>query len=122
MPASMGVGAADQVIGQPELTFDVAQRTYDAGSEAQVALTITNRGKLTKGGDQKYEDRVTTARALVLSIDDSQIPLEADVGSVAVGNVPTGAVTSDPILRAPDHLRVRVHSVRQLRSGHRRVR
>ena len=53
MPASMGVGAADQVIGQPELTFDVAQRTYDAGSEAQVALTITNRGKLTKGGDEK---------------------------------------------------------------------
>jgi hypothetical protein len=131
MPTSVGLGAADQVIGQPELTFDVAQRSYDAGSDAQVALTITNRGKLTKGGDEKYEDRVTTARALVLSIDDSQIPLEADVGSVAVGNVPTGAVTTDPIsitipkqtpLRAPDHLRVRVHSVRQLRSGHRRVR
>jgi hypothetical protein len=97
MPASMGVGAADQVIGEPELSFDVAQRSYDAGSDAQVALTITNRGKLTTGGDQKYEDRVTTARALVLSIDDSQIPLEADVGSVAVGNVPTGAVTTDPI-------------------------
>ena len=97
MPATMGLGAADQVIGQPELTFDVAQRTYDAGTDAQVALTITNRGKLTKGGDQEYEDRVTTARALVLSIDDSQIPLEADVGSVAVGNVPTGAVTTDPI-------------------------
>ena len=97
MPASIGLGAADQVIGEPELTFDVAQRSYDAGSDAQVALTITNRGKLTKGGDEKYEDRVTTARALVLSIDDSQIPLEADVGAVAVGNVPTGAVTTDPI-------------------------
>ena len=83
-----------EVIGQPDISFGTQTGEVSAGTATDITLTITNRGKITKGGDSQYEDRVTTARAMTVEFDDGDIPVDVDAGQISVGNVPTGIVAT----------------------------
>jgi sialidase-1 len=87
-----------EVIGQPDVTFGVQTGDVSAGAATDITVTITNRGKITRGGPEQHESRVTTARAMTMEFDDGGVPIDVDVGQIAVGNVPTGSVqTTVPI-------------------------
>ena len=96
-----GIGGAlaqsqsGEVIGQPEISFGTATGEVSTGTATEITVTVTNRGRITKGGASQYEDRVTTARAMTVGFDDDGIPVDVDAGQISVGNVPTGAVQQD---------------------------
>jgi hypothetical protein len=101
---TLGAGGAlaqsqsGEVIGQPEISFGTSTGEVSAGTATDITVTVTNRGRIAKGGASQYEDRVTTARAMTVEFDDDGIPVDVDAGQISVGNVPTGAVqTTVPV-------------------------
>jgi sialidase-1 len=100
---TVGVGGAlaqqsGEVIGQPEVSFGTQTGDVTAGTSTELTVTVTNRGRIDKGGPEQYENRVTTARAMTMEFEDGGVPIDVDAGQIAVGNVPTGSVqTTVPI-------------------------
>ncbi len=86
-----------QVLGRPSISVSSVQQTVSAGTEAEVQFTLTNRGRIDKGGPDEYETRVTTARALTVEFADEKTPIEIDTGTISVGNVETGTTQTPPI-------------------------
>ncbi|MCG1004953.1 MULTISPECIES: COG1361 S-layer family protein [Halobacterium] len=84
-----------EVIGQPNISFATTTGDVSAGKTDTLSLSITNRGKIDKGGPSQYENRVTTARGMTMSLDDENSPIDINVGELAVGNVPTGSSQVD---------------------------
>ncbi|MBC9987968.1 sialidase [Haloferax sp. AS1] len=85
-----------QVVGKPDIDISPSTNEFEPGTTAELRLAITNRGQIDKGGPAEYEDRVTTARGLTIDVRDAA-PIEVNTGTVAVGNVPTGTESVDPI-------------------------
>ena len=97
-----GVSAQSQqsgeVIGQPEISFGTQTGEVTAGTATDLTVTITNRGRINRGGPEQHETRVTTARAMTMEFEDGGVPIDVDAGQIAVGNVPTGSTqTAVPI-------------------------
>lgn len=86
-----------QVVGKPDITIQTTTIEFDQRTTGQLQLSITNRGRIDRGGPAQYEDRVTTARGLTLSAESGDTPIQVNTGQVAVGNVPTGTAPVDPI-------------------------
>ncbi|MFB6114067.1 MAG: COG1361 S-layer family protein [Halodesulfurarchaeum sp.] len=87
-----------EVIGRPGLSVTAADNHFSPGQRAVLNVTVSNDGLLIRGGPVKYEERVTTARNVVLEIRSSELrerygdAIQVDTGPVALGNVPPGAV------------------------------
>lgn len=92
-----------EVIGQPDVTFGVQTGDVSAGTATDITVTITNRGKITRGGPEQHENRVTTARAMTMSFDDEAVPIDITVGQIAVGNLPTGSTQTSVPITVPDN-------------------
>jgi len=79
---TLGAGGAlaqsqsGEVIGQPEISFGTSTGEVSAGTATDITVTVTNRGRIAKGGASQYEDRVTTARAMTVEFDDDGIPVD----------------------------------------------
>lgn len=86
-----------QVYGQPAIEVSTPTKEFKPGTQADLQLTLTNRGAIDQGGPSRYEDRVTTARGVILEAKTGSTPIEVNTGSVGVGNVPTGTTPVDPI-------------------------
>jgi len=86
-----------QVYGQPSIEVSTPTKEFKPGTQAELRLTLTNRGTIDQGGPSRYEDRVTTARGVTLEAKPGSTPIEVNTGSIGVGNVPTGTTTVDPI-------------------------
>ena len=86
-----------QVLGRPSISVSAVQQTVSSGTETEVQFTLTNRGRIDKGGPDEYETRVTTARALTVEFADEETPIEIDAGTISVGNVETGTTQTPPI-------------------------
>ncbi|MFB6108474.1 MAG: sialidase [Haloplanus sp.] len=98
-PASVATAAQvdGQVLGQPDVQLFASSAEFDAGQQADLNLVVSNDGRIDKGGEAKYEERVTTARGMVLEIRDGSVPIEVDAGPIAVGEVPRGTTPVDPV-------------------------
>jgi len=70
---------------------------FEPGTQDELELTLTNRGSISRGGPAQYEERVTTARGVVVEVESESAPIEINTGAVGVGNVPTGTSQVPPL-------------------------
>lgn len=96
-PVVAQTGSSGQVIGQPELDAVVSNPELEPGTRTTLDLTLSNRARISEGGPAQYEERVTTARGVVVEARPGSAPIEVNSGAVGVGNVPTGTVAVPPI-------------------------
>jgi len=89
-----GVVVAD-VIGSPDLAVTLEEDSVVPGEETDMELTVTNSGDLRDGSNtnQKLNDRVTTARGLTVTVEDSDVPVNFDSETRVVGRLPEGQTT-----------------------------
>jgi len=100
--AATGVAAGQSqssgtVIGRPDIEVFTSTSEVEPGTETELDLTLSNDGRLSRGGPAEYEDRVTTARGVSVEVKDGNTPFEINTGRVAVGEVPRGTTSVDPI-------------------------
>jgi hypothetical protein len=96
-PVAAQAGSTGTVIGTPELDLLATSQEFEPGTQAQLRLALSNRGRIDRGGPAQYETRVTTARGVVVEARPGSAPIEVNSGSVGVGNVPTGTTQVPPI-------------------------
>ncbi len=97
VPAVAQTGSSGQVIGQPDVDVIVSNPEVEPGTQTTLDLTLSNRGRISEGGPAQYEERVTTARGVVVEARPGPAPIEVTGGPVGVGNVPTGTTPVSPI-------------------------
>jgi len=85
------------VFGEPTIEVSTPTKEFKPGTQAELRLTLTNRGVIDQGGPSRYEDRVTTARGVIVEARAGSTPIEVNTGSIGVGNVPTGTTSVDPM-------------------------
>ena len=90
--------AAEQVFGQPSIGLSVQDNRIAPGERTTLGVTVTNDGRLSQGGPAALEQRVKQARGVTLTVLDDRIdaPIELTSGSVTLGSLPDGAVTTAP--------------------------
>jgi hypothetical protein len=90
--------AAEQVFGQPELSVSAQDNRLAPGERTTLGLTVSNDGRLTRGGPAALEQRIKTARGVSVTVLDERIDAPIDVvsGSVTLGSLPDGAVATAP--------------------------
>jgi hypothetical protein len=90
--------AAEQVSGGPSLDVTVQDNRIAPGERARLNVTVTNDGRLNRGGPAALEQRVKTARGVTVTVLDDRIdgPIELTSGSVTLGSMPDGAVATAP--------------------------
>lgn len=96
-PVVAQTGRSGTVIGSPELTLLESSEEFEPGTRAQLDLTLTNRGRVDRGGPSEYESRVTTARGVVVEARAGSAPIKVNSGAVGVGNAPTGTTSVPPV-------------------------
>lgn len=89
-PVVAQTGESGQVVGSPDLSVFATSQEFEPGTRADLDLTLSNQGEIFRGGPSRYEDRVTTARGLIVSVRSGSAPIEVNGGSVGVGNLETG--------------------------------
>ena len=101
-PIAQAGGSGGQVSGSPALDLFLSQPTVPTGGTSQVTVDVLNTGEMRFGNE--LDPRVTTARGLRLEAEaDDDDPIEVESGTIAVGDVATGAPTSVPIdIAVPD--------------------
>ncbi|WP_380674650.1 NEW3 domain-containing protein [Salinigranum sp. GCM10025319] len=96
-PAVTAQTESGQVLGWPELSVTTSTPEFTPGGDQSLTLELLNDPDLRQAGPDRYEARVTTARAVTLDIDDSEVPFEVRSESIAVGEVPPGKTTVPPV-------------------------
>ena len=86
-----------QVIGWPQLSVTTSTSQFTPGGEQALTLEVLNDPDLRQAGPERYEQRVTTARAVTIDIDDSGLPFDIRPDSVTVGDVPPGKTNAPPV-------------------------
>jgi len=92
-----GQSSSGTVIGRPDIEAYTSTSEVEPGTETELDLVISNDGQLRRGGPAEHEERVTTARGVSVEVDDGKTPFEINTGRVAVGEVPRGTTSVDPI-------------------------
>jgi hypothetical protein len=92
-----GQSSSGTVIGRPDVEVYSSTSEVEPGTQVDLGLVVSNDGQLRRGGPAQYEDRVTTARGVSLEVESGETPFEIDTGRVAVGDVPRGTTSADPI-------------------------
>lgn len=99
LAAIPGLAGAQQqsgkVIGRPDLSFSASTGELAPGTNTELSISVTNRGQINSAGPSNYESRVTTARGVTLTVDDSDVPIDVQSGTIAAGNIPTGSVPTE---------------------------
>jgi hypothetical protein len=96
-PAVVAAQSSGEVIGWPRLSVETSTPEFSPGAESTLGLTVVNDPRLDAGGPDQYERRVTTARGTTLVVDDSDVPFDVRQERIAVGDVPQGARSADPV-------------------------
>jgi hypothetical protein len=86
-----------QVLGWPQLSVTTSTPEFTPGGEQSLTLEVLNDPDLRQAGPERYEQRVTTARAVTVDIDDSNLPFDIRPDSVTVGDVPPGKTNLPPV-------------------------
>lgn len=86
-----------QVIGWPRLSVTASTPELAPGDDQSLAFELLNDPDLRQTGPERYENRVTTARAVTLAVDDSDLPFDVRSESIVVGRVPPGKTAVPPV-------------------------
>ncbi|WP_227132787.1 COG1361 S-layer family protein [Halorubellus salinus] len=84
------------VLGSPSLSVAAQDNSFEWGDRRDLAVTIANAGDLVRGGPERFEDRVTTARSVEVSVATDRLPpalagrLQVESGRVLLGELPEG--------------------------------
>lgn len=96
------------VVGQPSLAVAAADATVVAGREQTVTLTLSNAGRLVRGGPERFENRVTTARNVQVSVATDRLDAAlADGLEIERGQALYATVGAGETVQVPLRLRVR---------------
>jgi hypothetical protein len=96
-PAVVAAQASGQVLGYPRVDVTTSTPTLEPGTEDRLGLTLLNDPRLTEGGPDQYERRVTTARGVTVEVRDGGVPFDVTAAEVAVGEVPGGTTPVGPL-------------------------
>jgi hypothetical protein len=92
-----GQSSSGTVIGRPDVEVFTSTTEVEPGARTDLDLVLSNDGRLSRGGPAEYENRVTTARGVSVEVERGDTPFEVNTGRVAVGDVPRGTTTADPV-------------------------
>lgn len=91
---SLPAGANTAVIGEPEVTVSSPTGPVRTSAPAELSVVVTNDGSLNRGDPRnpQYEQQVTTARNVEVTVVESGIDASVDVqtGAQTLGTLPTG--------------------------------
>jgi len=89
--------AAADITGEPELYASVEDNSLEPEEQRTLQLQLTNRGDVDSGSltNPSLRERVTTARGLVVTVDDDDTPIDVRTGTQTVGSVAEG--TTEPV-------------------------
>jgi hypothetical protein len=79
------------VAGSPNLSATLTDDTVSPGADTALQFTLSNAGRIRDGGNPQAESRVTTARAVKVTVEEGSAPLTVETGTVALGSIPDGA-------------------------------
>lgn len=92
-PGTGVVAANDDIEGHPVIGVSVPDNEVRPGEETSLNMVLVNDGNVTSGSleNPSLEDRVTTARALKVRIeDDHDLPISVQTNEQAVASLPDG--------------------------------
>jgi hypothetical protein len=86
--------ASSVVTGNPELSYSVADDTFQANQQATLTVVASNDGNIEDGGVGRFEDQVQTARSVQMRVREGEIDSAIDVktGTVTTGSIGPGGV------------------------------
>ncbi|MFB6097004.1 MAG: COG1361 S-layer family protein [Haloferacaceae archaeon] len=92
-----GVAGAD-ASGEPAMRVSLAERTVEAGETTTLELTVANEGDLewASATNPAFTQRVTTARAVSVSLRSGDTPLTVETADRLLGSVPEGGSAGVP--------------------------
>jgi hypothetical protein len=93
------------VVGRPALSVFAPDAVLVPGTETRLDLRLANEGLISRGGPERFERRVSTARATLIAVTAGSSPVEVRTGRVPAGSVPAGTTASAPValtLRVPE--------------------
>lgn len=82
------------VLGSPSVTVAATDNAFEWGDRRELVVTIANAGNLVRGGPERFEDRVTTARSVEISVATERLSpalqdrLDVETGRVLLGELP----------------------------------
>ncbi|MDX1745693.1 MAG: hypothetical protein R3324_07125, partial [Halobacteriales archaeon] len=80
-----------QVVGQPDIELTATNKYLDIGKQTTLVIDVSNGGVIDRGGPAQLEQQVTTARSIVLDLEeDSNLPITSKSGPVALANLVAG--------------------------------
>jgi len=84
--------ASSVVTGNPELSYSVADDTFQANQQATLTVVASNDGNIEDGGVGRFEDQVQTARSVQMRVREGRIdaPIDVKTGTVTAGSVGPG--------------------------------
>lgn len=82
-----------QVVGNPDLSFTTSAGAVDPGSAEDIELSVVNRGDVRQTGPAQHQQRVQTARGLVVRVDSGDSPIRVNTGELTAGDVGPGSAT-----------------------------
>lgn len=87
--------ASSVVTGNPELSYSVADDTFQSNQQATLTVVASNDGNIQDGGVGRFEDQVQTARSVRMHVREGQIdaPIDVKTGTVTAGSIGPGGVS-----------------------------
>lgn len=87
-----GAGAA----GEPALEVDISNGAVVPGERTTIQLSVANGAELRQAAlsNPTFNDRVTTARGVTVSLRDRGLPVDVRTSRQVLGSLPGGATTS----------------------------
>ena len=89
------------VLGSPSVTVAATDSAFEWGDRRELVVTIANAGDLIRGGPARFEERVTTARSVEISVATERLSpaledrLDVETGRVLLGELPES--TAKPV-------------------------
>ena len=81
--------------GEPDLSVHLVDDDVTPGQDVALQLVIQNAGEVAYATSASEQARVTTARAVRVTLEPGSAPIEVQTGAQSIGNVPEGV--SSPI-------------------------
>ena len=81
--------------GSPDVSIHAPNNTVTPGEDTQFELYVQNTGEVAYADTGAEQARVTTARAVEVTLEAGRAPIEVETGTQPIGNVPEGV--SSPV-------------------------
>jgi hypothetical protein len=87
-----GSVAGDDLRGTPNLDATISDSSLTPGTERALQVKLINDGRVIDGSNTRPSSQVTTARAVTVTVEEGDAPIDVKTGKQAVGSVPNDAI------------------------------